>query len=100
MNMQTKKELDVGLPAQNYTVATVQRNFWRQSSFAVSFVNKESLQVGDGDSTKYFHESIFKPTTVEGDTVLRKNSYNRVLAFDLEMLSPDNKWHNSSFFAT
>ena len=100
MNMQTKKELEVGLPAQNYTVATVQRNFWRQSSFAVSFVNKESLHVGDEDSTVYFHESIFKTTTIDGDTVLRKNTFNRVLAFDLEMLSPDNKWHNSSFFAT
>jgi hypothetical protein len=100
MNMQTKKDLEVGLPTQNYTVATVQRNFWRQSSFAVTFVNKESLHVGDGDSTVYFHESIFKPTTVDGDTVLRKNSFNRVLAFDLEMLSPDNKWHSSSFVAT
>ncbi|HEX8038231.1 MAG TPA: DUF5916 domain-containing protein, partial [Chryseosolibacter sp.] len=32
MNMQTKKDLSLGLPAQNYTVATLQRNFWRQSS--------------------------------------------------------------------
>ena len=99
MNMQTKKELDLGLPAQNYTVATVQRNFWRQSSFAVTFVNKESLHVGDGDSTEYFHESIFKPFPVGGDTVLRKNTFNRVIDFDLEMLSPDNKWHSSSFVA-
>ncbi|HEX5168765.1 MAG TPA: DUF5916 domain-containing protein [Cyclobacteriaceae bacterium] len=97
MNMQTKKELKLGLPAQNYTVATVQRNFWRQSSFAVTFVNKESLHVGDGDSTLYFHESIFKPIQVDGDTVLQKNAFNRVIAFDLEMLSPDNKWHSSSF---
>ncbi|MDH4092706.1 MAG: carbohydrate binding family 9 domain-containing protein, partial [Cyclobacteriaceae bacterium] len=99
MNMQTKKELELGLPAQNYTVATVQRNFWRQSSFAVTFVNKESLNVGDGDSELYFHESIFKPTTIGGDTVLQKNAFNRVIDFDLEMLSPDNKWHSSSFVA-
>jgi hypothetical protein len=99
MNMQTKKTLDFGLPAQNYTVATVQRNFWKQSSFAVTFVNKESLNVGDGDSTLYFHDSIFKPTTIGGDTVLRKNTFNRVMAFDLEMLSADNKWHSSSFLS-
>ncbi|HET6544723.1 MAG TPA: hypothetical protein VFG46_29765, partial [Chryseolinea sp.] len=55
---------------------------------------------GDADSTVYFHESIFKPTVVDSDTVLRKNTFNRVLAFDLEMLSPDNKWHNSSFLAS
>ncbi len=99
MNMQTKKELKLGLPAQNYSVATVQRNFWRQSSFAVTFVNKESLHVADGDSTLYFHESIFKPKAIGGDTTLQKNIFNRVIAFDLEMLSINNKWHNSSFAA-
>jgi hypothetical protein len=99
MNMQTKKELKLGLPSQNYTVATVQRNFWRQSSFAVTFVNKESLNVGDGDSTLYFHENIFKPTGMGVNSALQKNNFNRVLAFDLEMLSPNNKWHSSSFAA-
>lgn len=97
MNMETKEELSLGLPAQNYTVATVQRNFWKQSSFAVTFVDKESLHVGDADSTKFFHESIFKQST-EG-AGLQKNVFNRVLTFDLEMLSPDNKWHSSSFFS-
>jgi len=99
MNMQTKKELKLGLPAQNYTVATVQRNFWRQSSFAVTYVDKESLNVNDADSLTYFHEGIFKPVAIGSDTVMSKNIFNRVIDFDLEMLSPDNKWHNSSFFA-
>ena len=99
MNMQTKEELELGLPAQNYTVATIQRNFWKQSSVAVTFVNKQSLDVGDGDSTVYFHDSIFKPVTSGEDTLLVKNDFNRVIAFDLEMLSADNKWHSSSFVA-
>jgi hypothetical protein len=99
MNMQTKETLRHGLPAQNYTVATVQRNFWKQSSFAVTFVNKQSLQVGDGDSLKYFHDSIFKPAANGSDTMLAKNTFNRILAFDLEMLSADNKWHSSSFLS-
>ena len=99
MNIQTKKELSIGLPVQNYTVATVQRNFWRQSSFAVTLVNKESLGVGSGDTLKYFHESIFREALVGGKRILKKNTFNRVLDFDLEMLSKDNKWHSSSFFA-
>jgi Domain of unknown function (DUF5916) len=99
MNMQTKEDLSLGLPAQNYTVSTVQRNFWRQSSFAVTFVNKESLGVGYGDSLKYFHENIFQETMMNGNSLLKRNTFNRVLDFDLEMLSPDNKWHSSSFFA-
>lgn len=96
LNMQTKQELSLGLPAQNYAVATVQRNFWRQSSFAATFVNKQSLGVTMADTARYFHESIFR---TNGSTTLKRNTFNRVLDFDLEMLSKDNKWHSSSFFA-
>jgi hypothetical protein len=99
MNIQTKKELKLGLPAQNYTVATVQRNFWRQSSFAVTFVNKESLGVKTDDTLRYFHESIFRKTLFEGQPSYERNIFNRVLSVDLETLSKDNKWHVSSFFA-
>lgn len=99
MNMQTKKDLSLGLPAQNYAVATVLRNFWRQSSFAATFVNKESLGVTFADTSTYFHESIFRRVNIDGTPVLKKNSFNRVLDFDLELLSKDNKFHSSSFFA-
>ncbi len=99
MNMQTKKDLSLGLPAQNYTVATIQRNFWRQSSVSATFVNKESLGVTSADTSRYFHESIFTQTNLNGNPVWKKNTFNRVLDFDLEMLSKNNKWHSSSFFA-
>ncbi len=97
MNMQTQEKLEFGLPAQNYTVAAVQRNFWAQSSFTVSFVNKESLRVEPGDSTKYFANGIFRRIQTGDKSVLRPNTYNRVLAADLEMLSKDAKWYHSSF---
>jgi hypothetical protein len=99
MNMQTKEELALGLPAQNYTVATVQRNFWRQSSVAATFVNKQSLGVNMADTSTYFHESIFSRVNRNGDAQLRTNTFNRVLDLDIEMLSRDNKWHSSSFIA-
>lgn len=99
MNMLTKEERSFGLPAQNYTVATVQRNFWRQSSVSATFVNKESLSVSLADTARYFHESIFTRTNLNGNQQWRANTFNRVLDFDLEMLSKDNKWHSSSFFA-
>ena len=99
MNMQTKDDERIGLPDQNYTVATLQRNFWRQSSFAVTFVNKQSLGVGDEDSLKYFHSSIFKGEVVNGDTILKKNTFNRVISANLEILSRDNKWRSSSAFS-
>jgi len=99
MNMQTKESLKYGLPAQNYSVATVQRNFWQQSNFSVTYVDKESLGVHSGDSTKYFHESVFQPRTTNGKNLLAKNTYNRVIDADLELLSKDNRWYNSSFIA-
>jgi hypothetical protein len=99
LNMQTKEALELGLPAQNYAVATVQRNFWRQSSVSATFVNKQSLGVGMSDTSKYFHESIFTQRNLNGSADWQRNTFNRVLDFDLEMLSKDNKWHSSSFFA-
>ncbi|MEZ5044741.1 MAG: DUF5916 domain-containing protein [Saprospiraceae bacterium] len=97
MNMQTKEMLALGLPAQNYTVATLQRMFLEQSSFSVTFVNKQSLGVEGGDSLKYFHPSIFNRTTIKDR--LRPNTYNRVIDADLVWRSKDNKWYHSSFLA-
>lgn len=99
MNMQTKEQLSLGLPAQNYTVAALQRNFGSQSSFSLSFVNKQSLNVDPEDQSKYFHRSIFRKIQNGGSSEWRANTYNRVLSADLELLSKDNKWYHSSFIA-
>lgn len=97
MNMQTKKMLELGLPAQNYTVATVQRMFHEQSSFSMTFVNKQSLGVTQSDSLRYYHPSIFGRPAMEGQ--LRPNTYNRVIDADLVLRSKDNRWYHSSFLA-
>lgn len=97
LNMQTQEQLAFGLPAQNYTVAALQRNFWAQSSFTVSFVNKASLGVQPGDTTKYFADGVFREMQTGDREVLRPNLYNRVIAADLEMTSKDAKWYHSSF---
>jgi hypothetical protein len=57
------------------------------------------LGVGDGDSVKYFHESIFVESLRNGAKKVNKNVYNRVFDFDLELLSKDNKYHLSTFYA-
>lgn len=99
LNMQTQEEASIGLPAQNYTVASIQRNFLAQSSIALSFVNKQSLGVEPGDSTKFFSNNIFREVQVGNRRELRPNTYNRVLSLDLEMLSKDTKWYHSSFIS-
>lgn len=100
LNTQTKKELSLGLPAQNYTVATIQRNFWAQSNVSLTFVNKESLDTGHpDDSIRYFHQSLWKEIIENNRPVLKRNHYNRVFDIDVELLSKDNKWHSSLFAA-
>lgn len=99
LNMQTKEESSIGLPAQNYTVAALQRNFWAQSSITLSFVNKQTFGVEAGDSTKFFSENVFREVQMGNRTVLRPNTYNRVASLDVEMLSKDTKWYHSSFIS-
>lgn len=95
MNMQTGEKLSLGLPAQNYSVATIQRNFWKQSNIAITYADKESVGVGAGDSAKFFNETVFIPN----GTSLSRNRFNRVLTGDLELLSEDNKWSLSGYIS-
>ena len=97
LNMHTKEETSIGLPAQNYTVAALQRNFWAQSNVTLSFVNKQSFGVEPGDSTKFFSENVFRKVQSGNRNILKPNTYNRVVSLDLEMLSKDAKWYHSSF---
>jgi Domain of unknown function (DUF5916) len=99
LNMQTKEKESMGLPAQNYTVATVQRNFWKQSNVSITYVDKETLGVGAGDSLRYFQEGIFQRAMIDGKNRLKRNTFNRVMSADAEMTSPDNKWYNSTYFS-
>lgn len=99
LSMRTKENLDIGLPAQNYYVATVLRNFWKQSSFALTFVDKESSGVGKGDSLKFFHQTIFRHHLTDGVIARKRNIYNRVINGDLRLLSADNKWNSTSYLS-
>lgn len=99
MNMQTKENLSLGLPTQNYTVATLQHNFWHQSNIAITYADKETLGVGPGDSTKYFHDGVFQTDLLHNSPNKIRNTYNRVIDADLESYSKDNKWYTSAFFA-
>jgi hypothetical protein len=99
LNMQTREKEQIGLPQQNFSVATVQRNFWKQSSIQFSFVNKQSLGVGEADSLKYFHDDLWREKWNGVDSVNTLNKYNRVAGVDLELRSADNTWYSSSFYS-
>jgi len=99
LNMMTKEALSLGLPGQLYSVAAIQRNFWKQSSLSIMYVDKESLGIQKTDSLRYFNSELWKPRVNGEDTTWVLNQYNRVLTADLELLSKDNRW-NGSFYAS
>ena len=97
LNMQTREKPAMGLPAQNFSVAAIQRNFWKQSNIQISMVNKQSLGINEGDSLKYFNTELWRDKVVNGDTIASLNKYNRVLTVDLETRNPDNSWYASLY---
>jgi hypothetical protein len=53
MNMQTKKQNESGLPAQNFSVIALQRRIFARSNIRLLFINKQSLNYQPGrDTTK------------------------------------------------
>jgi len=97
LNMMTKEKLSLGLPTQNYTVATLQKNFWAQSTVQLSFVNKQSIGISNEDSLKYFNSDLWKQK-LDGNSYLRVlNSYNRNVALDLDLRNKTNSWYTSSY---
>ncbi len=99
LNMQTKKMLALGLPAQNYTVAALQRNFWKQSNLTLMYVDKASIDVNKEDTLKYFQKNLWKYKKTGNDSSLVINNSNRVWSADLELLSPDNSRYGSFSFS-
>jgi hypothetical protein len=99
LNMLTKEKQSLGLPQQMYSVAVVQRNFWKQSNFALMFVDKQSLGIGRNDSLRYFHADLWKEKVRGNDTAWVLNQFNRVLTADLDLLSADNKWYSSFYYS-
>jgi hypothetical protein len=99
LNMLTQEKEELGLPNQLYTVATVQRNFWKQSNISVTYVEKQSLGVTRLDSIKYFNRELWQPKVKNNDTTWVLNDYNRVLTTDLELLSSDNRWYGSFYYS-
>ncbi len=99
LNMRTKEKLSAGLPDQSYTVAAVQRNFWKQSNFTFMYVDKSSHGVNDADTTKYFHEDLLRYRVNGTDTVPAFSRYNRVFSTDMDLRSADNTWTVNMFYS-
>lgn len=76
MNMQTGSLNSIGLPAQNFTVASVQRRVFSRSNIGMILINKQSLHYRAGaDSGKQVY-----------------SEYNRNVGIEYNLASPNNVW--------
>lgn len=74
LNMQTDRDRARNLASSNYTVAVLQRKVFARSNVGLIFVNQQTTS----DSTNDYSWGI--------------NDYDRVMGFDYNMASKDNKW--------
>lgn len=80
MNMQTGKVNSIGLPAQNFTVASVQRKVFSRSNIGLIFINKQSVDY-DWDTSKPSY-----------------SDYNRNIGVEYNLASSNNLWTGKSMF--
>ena len=76
MDMETAKQNDIGLPAQNFAVAAIQRRVFSRSNINLLFVNKQSLNYDpakDSSGPKY-------------------SLYNRNIGLEYNLASSNNIW--------
>ncbi len=76
MDIQTGKQNETGLPAQNFTVVALQKRVFSRSNIRLLLVNKESINYDHKkDSTKPLY-----------------SQYNRNMGFEYNLASSNNKW--------
>lgn len=78
LNMQAAAEKEQGLPSFNYTVGALQRRIGARSAAGIIAVNKQNFS-DFSDSTE-----------TNGD-------FNRVLGFDYNLATKNNKWNGKTF---
>jgi hypothetical protein len=82
MDMQTKRQDSVGLPAQNFSVIAVQRKIFARSNIRLLFVNKQSLDYEPGKDSSKPQYSLF----------------NRNIGAEYNLASANNLWTGKLMF--
>ena len=94
LNMRTQEKESLGLPAQMYSMAIVQRQVFSRSNVSFFVVDKQSLGLGSYQRGKFYQRDLVKK--VGQDTVL--NTYNRVAGVDFNLITKSNKWSGDFYY--
>lgn len=98
LNLQTGEKSALGLPAQNYTVGVIQRQVFSRSNIGLIFINKQSLGLGQFDSTRFYNPSLLRRKVVKDDTITTLNKFNRVIGADFNLFTKSNRWTGDFFY--
>ncbi len=91
MDMKTKADNSIGLPAQNFTVVALQRRVFARSNIRLIFVNKQSIHyTPNKDSTMPIYSLYNRNLGIEYNLASANNSITGKLLL-LKSFSPDNK---------
>jgi hypothetical protein len=80
MNMQTANDSERGIVGKNFSVAAIQKKIFARSNLGVILIGRETLNTNDG-------LPLFDP-----------EQYNRLIGFDYNLASADNKWTGKFFY--
>ncbi len=94
LNMRTEERGSLGLPAQMYSMAIIQRQIFSRSNIDLFIVDKQSLDLGNYQRKKFYQKDLVK--IVGNDTVL--NKYNRVIGADFNLITKSNKWSGDLYY--
>ena len=81
MTIQAAEEKEISLPSTNYSVASLQQMIGQRSNISMLFVNQQAFQNLPGE-----------------ELTLSPDEFNRTLAMDLNLTTPDNKWNGKGYY--
>lgn len=94
LNMRTQAKASLGLPAQLYSVAIVQRQVFSRSNIDFFVTDKQSLGLESFQRGKFYHKDLLQK--VGQDTILK--TYSRVVGFDFNLITKTNKWSGDVYY--
>ncbi|MBY0432657.1 MAG: carbohydrate binding family 9 domain-containing protein [Cyclobacteriaceae bacterium] len=98
LNMRTQEKSSIGLPAQSYSMAIVQKQVFSRSNIDFFIVDKQSIGLGDYDSKRKYAPGLTR-TIIQGtDTTTRLNHYNQVMGFDFNLITKTNRWSGDIYY--
>ncbi len=89
-------------PAQNYSVAVVERQIFRRSRISAVFVGRTNLGTAALDSFRVNNENQvvdeFGRSVDEKDTLLTLSKYNYVYGIDYNLATINNSWEGNFYY--